>query len=89
MAQVRTTKEDVQAITGGVLFNKAAKSHVNKDIEIPSVEGKQKFRVYGRGIDRKTWIFIYPHQVEEKREKYRVLGQSLHGPLSEDDEEAK
>lgn len=81
MTQSRFTKENTKSITNSGEFTRAVNKHTNPDAPIPSLEGKQKFQVYGEGILKDTWIYIYPHEVAAKRKKYKGRKQWLFGPL--------
>ncbi|GAB3935172.1 hypothetical protein [Larkinella terrae] len=76
---------DVESILNSNLFSLTRNSAVNKHVSIPSLEGKSKYRVYGDGITRPVWIYIYPYQLAAKNAKYKARKQWLFGPLPNDE----
>ncbi|GAB3327769.1 hypothetical protein GCM10027299_28850 [Larkinella ripae] len=68
-----------------VPFVRQINTHINPDAPIPSIEGKQKYQVFGEGILRPVWIYFFPHQFAAKQKKYKERGQWLFGPLPTDE----
>jgi hypothetical protein len=57
-------------------------SHLSrKPVKIPSLDGKVKYLLIGRDIDRPTFIYFYPEQLPQKLTKYAARKQRLIGPV--------
>lgn len=57
-------------------------SHLGrKPVKIPPLDGKVKYSLVGRDIDRPTFIYFFPQQLPQKLAKYAARKQRLIGPV--------